>query len=182
MRSSSRLRPAEVFATWLLMTVLHSMAAAQTRIVAIGDVHGAQPEFEAILKETGLLDSKRGASGGWAGGRTVFVQVGDVVDRGPKTRASLDLMMALEKTSQKQNGKVVALLCNHEVMAMTGDMRYVSPEDYQSFATAESEKTRQDAFREYQGFLADRTRASVAPALAGRGLFPAFLPLPIRTN
>jgi hypothetical protein len=164
MRRSSRLRPAEVFAAWLLLTVLHSAAAAQTRIVAIGDVHGAQPEFEAILKETDLIDSNHGASGGWVGGRTVFVQVGDVVDRGPKTRACLDLMMALEKTSQKQNGKVVALLGNHEVMAMTGDMRYVSPEDYQSFATAESEKTRQDAFREYQRFLADRTRAGVPPA------------------
>ena len=163
MRRSSRLRPAEVLAAWFLMTVLHFTAAAQTRIVAIGDVHGAQPEFEAILKETGLLDSKRGASGGWAGGRAVFVQVGDVVDRGPQTRACLDLIMALEKTSQKQNGKVVALLGNHEVMAMTGDMRYVSPEDYQSFATAESEKTRQDAFREYQAFLADRTRAGVPP-------------------
>ena len=95
MRRSSLLRPVEVIAAWLLLVALQATAAAQTRIVAIGDVHGALPEFESILKETGLLEAKRGASGGWAGGRTVLVQLGDLVDRGPKTRACLDLVMEL---------------------------------------------------------------------------------------
>lgn len=154
-----------MLAAWLLLVALHGTTEAQTRIVAIGDVHGAQPEFEAILKEIGLLDAKRGASGGWAGGNSVLVQLGDLVDRGPNTRACLDLVMALEKSSQKQKkGKVVALLGNHELLAMTGDLRYVAPEDYQSFTTAKSEKIRNDAFQEYQSFLTERTRAGVPPA------------------
>jgi Calcineurin-like phosphoesterase len=165
MRRSRLLRSIEVLAAWLLLAALQATASAQTRIVAIGDVHGAFPEFESILKETGLLDAKRGASGGWAGGRTVLVQLGDLVDRGPQTRACLDLVMALERTSQKQKVKVVALLGNHEVMAMTGDLRYVSPEDYQSFANAQSEKVRQNAYREYLRFLAESAdQAGVAPA------------------
>ena len=133
--------------------------------MAIGDVHGALPEFESILKETGLVDAKRGPGGGWAGGRTVLVQLGDVVDRGPKTRACLDWLMALEKSAEKQKGKVIALLGNHEVMAMSGDLRYVSPEDYQSFATGQSEKTREDAYREYLNFVSlQGLRESDAPA------------------
>lgn len=164
----SLLRPVQVLAAWLLLAVLHVGAAAQTRIVAIADVHGAFPEFESILKETGLLDAKRGAGDGWTGKGTVLVQLGDVVDRGPDTRASLDLMMELEKTTLKQrnrNGKVVALLGNHEVMAMIGDMRYVSAEDYQSFSNGQSEKVRQNAYREYLAFLAERADlAGVAPA------------------
>jgi hypothetical protein len=163
---SRLLRPVEVLAAWLVLISLQTAAAAQGRIVAIGDVHGALPEFESILRETGLLDAKRGAGGGWAGGRTVLVQLGDLVDRGPKTRACLDLMMELERTSQKRkSGKVVTLLGNHEVMAMTGDMRYVSPEDYQSFADGQSEKVRQNAYKDYLGFMAERADlAGVAPA------------------
>jgi Calcineurin-like phosphoesterase len=152
-------------AVLLLAALLPLGAAAQTRTVAIGDVHGARPEFEAILKETGLLDAKRGAGGGWAGGNTVLVQLGDVIDRGPESRACLDLLMNLERTSQKQKrGKVVALLGNHEVMAMTGDLRYVAPEDYRSFATGQSEKVRQNAYRDYLAFLAARAdQAGMAP-------------------
>jgi hypothetical protein len=165
MTKRSRLRPAELFAALLLLGTLHLAAAAQTRIVAIGDVHGAFPEFEAILKQTSLLDAKRGASGGWTGGRTVLVQVGDAVDRGPKSRACLDLLMALEKSAERQKGKVIALLGNHEVMAMTGDFNYVSAEDYQSFATGQSEKIRQNAYRDYLSFIASRSDlAGVKPA------------------
>jgi len=156
MRKHSLIRPAGVFAA-LLLVALSVTAAAQTRIVAIGDVHGALPEFETILKQTGLIDARRGASGGWAGGRSVLVQTGDVVDRGPKTRACLDLLMALERSAERQNGKVIALLGNHEVMAMTGDLRYVSPEDYQSFATGRSEKIREDAYREYLNFVSSQS-------------------------
>jgi len=152
------LRPIELLAAALLLGSLQMTAAAQTRIVAIGDVHGAFPEFESILKETGLLDAKRGAGGGWTGGNTVLVQLGDLVDRGPQTRDGLDLMMALQRTTEKQKkGKVVALLGNHEVMAMTGDLRYVSPEDYQSFATSQSEKVRQNAYRDYLSFIASHS-------------------------
>jgi hypothetical protein len=165
------LRPLPILGAWLLLAALHSTAAAQTRVVAIGDVHGALPEFESILKETGLLDAKRGARGGWAGGKTVFVQLGDLVDGGAQTRACLDLAMALEQTSVKQKkGKVVTLLGDHEFMAMTGDMNDVSADDYKSFATSKSEMARQDAYRDYQAYLAGRARAGMALARSGSTL------------
>jgi hypothetical protein len=52
-------------------------------------------------------------------------------------------------------------------MAITGDMRYVSAEDYKSFANGKSEKVRQDAYKDYLAFLAERANlAGVAPAQA----------------
>ena len=48
------------------------------RVVAIGDVHGSYPEFLAVLRLAGLIDQKDR----WSGGKTHFVQTGDILDRG----------------------------------------------------------------------------------------------------
>ena len=42
-------------------------------------------------------------------------------------------------------------------MAMIGDLRYVSPEDYQGFATERSEKVREEAYQDYLDFLASHS-------------------------
>ena len=52
------------------------------RIVAIGDVHGAFDQFVAILRAAGLVDTRNR----WSGRKAVFVQTGDVLDRGPDSR------------------------------------------------------------------------------------------------
>ncbi len=136
----------------ILLLATGATAPAQTRVVAVGDVHGAFPEFVAILQRTGLIDASRN----WTGGSAVFVQTGDVPDRGPATRQSLDLLMELERQAEKQSGKVLPLLGNHEAMAVMADLRYVSVEDYQSFATDRSEKVREQALEEYRKFLQAR--------------------------
>jgi Calcineurin-like phosphoesterase len=122
------------------------------KIVAIGDVHGAYPEFVSILQRTGLIDGTLN----WTGGQTTFVQLGDILDRGAESRKALDLMMKLEHQAEQQHGKVVALLGNHEVMDMTGDLRYVSPGEYQAFATDQSEKIREQRYEECKKFMAER--------------------------
>ena len=58
-------------------------AQSGTRIVAIGDIHGAIDNFRGILKAAGLTD----AGGKWTGGRTQLIQTGDYTDRGTGTRA-----------------------------------------------------------------------------------------------
>ncbi len=89
----------------------------------------------AILQTAGILD----ASGKWAGGRAHLVQVGDVLDRGLEGPKALDLLIRLEDQAQKAGGRVHALLGNHEVMNMLGDLRYVSADEYKQFRTPESE-------------------------------------------
>jgi hypothetical protein len=114
-------------------------------VIAIGDVHGAFDGFVAILQHTGLIDKQNH----WAGGKTTLVQVGDLLDRGPKPRDVMDLLVALEKEASKDGGRVVSLLGNHEVMNIMGDLRYVTPENYVSFANANSEERRKSAYKDY---------------------------------
>jgi hypothetical protein len=65
--------------------------------------------------------------------------------------------MSLEQPAPKQNGKVVVLLGNHEVMNLIGDLRYVAPEAYAEFADAGSEKRRRQAYRQYMDWRKRRT-------------------------
>ena len=110
------------------------------RMVAVGDVHGAYDNFVKVLQMTGLVDEETR----WVGGRTHFVQTGDLLDRGARTREVLDLMMRLENEAKKAGGRVHALLGNHEVMNMMGDLRYVVADEYEAFTTGRSDALRED--------------------------------------
>jgi hypothetical protein len=118
---------------------------APPTLIAIGDVHGDFDDFVTILQHTGLID----AAHHWAGGTTTFVQPGDLIDRGPKPREVLDLLMALEGEAAKAGGRLVSLLGNHEVMNIMGDLRYVTPANYKSFADSDSEKRQKSAYEQY---------------------------------
>jgi hypothetical protein len=120
-------------------------AGPQEPVVAVGDIHGDFDDFVAILRRTGLTDQQNH----WTAGKTTFVQVGDMVDRGPKPRQVMDLIKALEKEAPQAGGRVVSLLGNHEVMNIMGDLRYVTPVNYASFADANSEKRQKAAYVEY---------------------------------
>jgi calcineurin-like phosphoesterase family protein len=120
-------------------------AEPRESVVAIADIHNAFDDFLAILRHTGLIDKQNH----WTGGKTTFVQVGDLLDRGPKPREVMDLMMALEKEAVQAGGRVVSLLGNHEVMNIMGDLRYVAPANYASFANGNSEKRQKAAYDEY---------------------------------
>jgi len=109
------------------------------RTVAIGDVHGAADRFVEILKAAGLVDDTLH----WSGGRAHLVQTGDVVDRGPDSRRALNLLRQLEGEASRAGGAVHALIGNHEVMRILGDLRYVTPGEYAAFQTNQSEDIRQ---------------------------------------
>ena len=138
----------------LSLAAVAAAAAAAPRIVAVGDVHGDLPAFRSILAEAGLLD----AGGDWAGGDALLVQLGDLIDRGPSMRGVLDFAMDLEQAAAQRGGRVVALLGNHEVMNMTGDLRYVAPANYAEFADSGSEKRRADAWLRVRKLRQERAR------------------------
>lgn len=128
-----------------------SLFAAQPALFAVGDVHGDFDDFVAILQKTGLIDDMHH----WHGGKLTFVQVGDLLDRGPKERQVMDLIMALEPEAKTAGGRVVSLLGNHEVMNIMGDLRYVTPAIYATFADAKSEDRRRSAWREFTKWRAE---------------------------
>ena len=125
------------------------------RVIAIGDVHGDYESLVAVLRSAGLIDQ----NGNWAGGKTHLVQTGDIVDRGPDTRAVLDLLIKLQRQAAAAGGMVHCLLGNHEAMNVYGDLRYVSPAEFASFAQT------QDADRvSYQGSQAGVTAPATPSA------------------
>lgn len=129
-------------------------AQAPTRMVAIGDIHGAIDEFKRILTVAGLADG----GGRWTGGQAHFIQTGDYTDRGEGTRAVLDLLMALEPQARQAGGRMTTLLGNHEVMNLIGDTRDVTREIFATFADDKSETRRQEAWKQHEAL--SRARAA----------------------
>ena len=80
--------------------------AQSSRVVAIGDIHGDFDAFVGILGQARLIDPAQR----WSGGNATLVQTGDFLDRGPKARAVMDLLMALQKDAPKQGGKIIVLM------------------------------------------------------------------------
>lgn len=115
------------------------------RIVAIGDLHADLPQTLAVLRMAGVIDE----SGEWIAGATKLVQTGDLTDRGPDSLEVIGLLDQLAEQAAAQGGEVISLLGNHEVMNLTGDWRYVSPQDVDDFGSVQA---RQAAFAA-DGFL-----------------------------
>ena len=164
----TRTRPLVRTVRWALCAVALLMVPAAamqapSRIVAVGDVHGAFEELTAILQNVGLVDGNRR----WTGGTATFVQTGDVVDRGPRQRECLDLLMDLQRQAPRDGGAVIPLIGNHEVMNVIGDLRYLTPDVFRTFASPDAEKRRESARKDYLIFLsahAGHGHEVVAPA------------------
>ena len=115
------------------------------RVVAISDIHGAYDAMVETLKRASVLAEDLS----WSGGKTHLVVVGDILDRGPQSRAAMDLLMRLEGEAETAGGMIHVLIGNHESMILTGDMRYVSAEEYAAFADDEDSDERARWFKAY---------------------------------
>jgi hypothetical protein len=115
------------------------------RVIAISDVHGAYGAMVETLQAVGIVDNKLS----WSGGSSRLVIVGDLLDRGPRSRDAMDLLMRLEPQAEAAGGYVHVLIGNHESMNMLGDMRYVSKQEYAAFAAEETEEQRERWLRGY---------------------------------
>jgi len=155
----SRCAIALLFLLALVASVASTTAAGRARIVGVGDIHGDFDALVAILQQAKLIDARHR----WTGRKATLVQTGDFLDRGPKSREVMDLLMALEKQARKKGGQVIVLLGNHEMMNMTGDLRYVTPADYASFADKRSEKRRETAYQMYIELRKKRAQALNQP-------------------
>ena len=118
-------------------------ARATQRIVAVGDLHGDYPAWIAIARDAGLIDSKNR----WTGGRTILVQTGDIVDRGPDSLKIIKHLRKLEKEAARAGGRVIVMVGNHEAMNVTGDLRYVDPGEYAAFVNQHSAALRDTAWQ-----------------------------------
>lgn len=126
---------------------------AAPRLVAFGDVHGDYEALASLLQAAGVVDDALR----WSGGDTRLVGLGDLVDRGPDSRAVLDLVMRLQEEARASGGRFHVVLGNHELMNMLADFRYVSDEDFAAFVDLEPPGDRDRALGE---FLAAQSSAA----------------------
>jgi hypothetical protein len=130
------------------------------RVVAFGDVHGAYDQLVAVLESEGIVDEALN----WSGGTTHLVSVGDLLDRGPKSRAVMDLLMRLQRQAPAAGGAVHVVLGNHELMNLSGDLRYLVGNDYAAFAAAADPLERRAEFARYLSSLPASESADAAHA------------------
>ena len=116
------------------------------KVVAISDVHGAYAAMVRTLKNAEVLDE----AVAWRAGPAHLVITGDILDRGPDSRQVMDLLMRLEGEAEEAGGRVHLLLGNHEVMNLTGDLRYVAAAEYAAFAEEEVAADREQAFQVFR--------------------------------
>ncbi len=148
-----------VFSAWLQpAAALAEPVCDDRRIVAMSDVHGA---FDAMVETLHRADVL-GEADEWTGGCSQLVIVGDILDRGPRSRDAMELLMRLEEEAESAGGRVEVLIGNHESMLLTGDMRYVSDEEYRAFAAEETAPERAEWLQRY----AERRGAAIAEVQA----------------
>ena len=91
----------------------HAVAPGE-EIFAIGDIHGGALLLAALLDHAGALPRQQP--------RRTVVQLGDMIDRGPRTLATLDLMADASRLAAAD--AAIGLMGNHEQMllyALAGD-------------------------------------------------------------
>jgi hypothetical protein len=119
------------------------------RIVVIGDLEGAYEKYLEMLRTAQLVDT----DGDWIGGEAHLVQLGDVPDRGPNSRAIILHLAQIERQARRAGGRVHALIGNHEAMNVEGDLRYVHPGEYEVFVTRNSRREQDAYFDRYVAAL-----------------------------
>jgi hypothetical protein len=144
------------------------VAAPTQRIIAVGDLHGDYQAWRDIARGAGLIDLK----GHWAGGKTIFVQLGDVTDREPDSLKIIRSLQQLQKEASRKGGKTIVVLGNHEAMNLIGDNRYTAPGEYAAFADSKSAARRDRVY--------DANRLQVEAAY--RAQDPKLTPEQIRAN
>lgn len=120
----------------------HSVAQ---RVIVVGDIHGAIDDLSGLLRAAGVVDNETN----WRAGKTHFVSVGDLLDRGPDSRAIMDLFMRLEKQAEQAGGAVHLILGNHELMNLVRDLRYVNAHDYARYQADEEISIREAHWQHY---------------------------------
>ena len=101
-----------------------------SQVYSIGDIHGDLGALKLALAAVGLISRQEGV---WIGGTSQLVLTGDLINRGPQSRAVMDFVMELESQAKESGGYVHTLLGNHEQMNTEGIVDYAHPEDFNSF-------------------------------------------------
>ena len=102
------------------------------KIIAIGDLHGDYRATIISLIKGKIINKKMR----WIAGKTHVVQLGDILDRKPRSVTNTDedsefkilkLFLNLQKQAYKAGGAFHCIIGNHELLNVLGEFNYVSP-------------------------------------------------------
>jgi len=94
-----------------------------SRQLVISDIEGNFGPFRKLLQANRVIDT----AFNWTFGDGHLVLTGDFFDRGNQVTEVLWLIYSLEEKAKAAGGYVHFVLGNHEIMNMSGDIRYVHP-------------------------------------------------------
>lgn len=113
------------FGLKVFFLLLFSFVVNAGSLFSVGDIHADVEALKRILVGLGLIDSQDK----WIGGTSQLVTMGDHLDRGPNSRAVLDLLMNLETEARSSGGRVVNLIGNHEFLTVSGQHSFANYQD-----------------------------------------------------
>eukprot|EP01031_Cornospumella_fuschlensis_P025996 gene25996-31391_t len=97
-----------------------SPVVSDHRLVAIGDIHGSYAGLLEDLFYANITSARHECTWKAQSTKTVLVQMGDLVDRGPGALESFKCLRKLQKEAHLFNSEVVRLFGNHELWWLTG--------------------------------------------------------------
>ena len=90
------------------------MQKTPRKLIAVGDVHGQLEGLVKILRHAKLINAQHH----WCGGHHRFVQIGDILDRGPFSLKVDALLDRLQTQASAAGGEVIRIVGNHELELM----------------------------------------------------------------
>ncbi|MDN7135375.1 metallophosphoesterase [Pseudidiomarina terrestris] len=96
----------------------------------VGDVHGYAEQLEALLQKMGY----RKTEGVWRHPERKLISVGDLIDRGPRQKESVDIIRAMHEADQ-----ALVIMGNHEFNAVA----WATKDEEGSFLRSHKKKNRE---------------------------------------
>jgi hypothetical protein len=93
------------------------------KMVVLSDIEGNFTAFRKLLQASKVIDEDLN----WTFGDGHLVLIGDFFDRGLHVTEVLWLIYNLEQKAKAAGGYVHFVLGNHEIMNLSGDLRYLNP-------------------------------------------------------
>lgn len=112
--------------------------ASYQRVIFISDIHGHVRTMANLLAQAKLIDKNSVdeneiPKGKWIGSNALLVIVGDYLDGGPSSQQVLNFTKNLMAQAQNSSSRVLALLGNHEVRALSVKFKGLEKDTSASF-------------------------------------------------
>jgi hypothetical protein len=121
-----------------------SFISGVEKMFVFGDIHGQCDSLKKFLINNHITDQFLN----WTFGSGHLVFLGDIFDRGEQVTDVLWLIYKLENEAVQFGGKVHLILGNHEIMVLSGDLRYLTDKYYYLF---------KNLYFNYQNFYGNKT-------------------------